>query len=503
MFGIGIDAQLQLQRPYECVSMLDASLWGDADNVFRFGDTSLYPNYAFTICHWYYCDSESGIFNYTTGRETTSSNRQHQILIYHDRSASSLNFMTGVGATAYNLILNTPTILPKNKWYFVAVSATALSGQEKKDLLLFDESGLVVSGRTTGSANYPSITSNNNFRYLVGAARNGAGQSAYDMRQNSHGVWNIYQTPDFIRGIWNYGRGLQYDDLTATQKTNLVEWWNLNDWDGTDCTGSVLGENLVRATIGTTNIAKVEVLPNIINPSTISGLVAWYGDTVNTGVTRTTLSNGNAITRWDDQSGNGYHLNTLVGTPTYNSTTKGIVLNTTSAIARTTSFPITGQTSSIFVIMKVNSADGSNNTDVYHFFLGNDVTNYYAPVNRQNANSVNIQNLSTQRIYGTPAQIELNETSIHTFINADNTPANYIFRKNGITFTPSTAGVGTIPTHAAKVIFGGYFNAGTPTAYNITKNVDMIEVLFYNRQLTTAEIVQVESYLQKKYLEIN
>ncbi len=256
--NIGINSQLQLQRPYKTVSIIDTALSGDLDNVFRFGDTSLYPDYGFTVCHWYFAESESSVANYTTGRETTSANRQHQILIWNDgRIVSSLSFVTGVASTQYILNIDTNVPIIPNKWYFVGISATALSGSEKKDMLIFDENGLVGSGTTTGVLNYPSINSNANFRYHVGGVRDVAANMDYTQRQNSHAVWNSYKTPEFIKGIWNYGRGLQYDDLTIDQKTNLVEWWNLNDWNGTNCVGSI-AENLTRNTLGTRNIFSVD-----------------------------------------------------------------------------------------------------------------------------------------------------------------------------------------------------------------------------------------------------
>lgn len=44
---------------------------------------------------------------------------------------------------------------------------------------------------------------------------------------------------------------------------------------------------------------------SVFSPSDVSGMVAWWGDLVNDGDTRSTLDNDASIWQWDDQSGNG------------------------------------------------------------------------------------------------------------------------------------------------------------------------------------------------------
>lgn len=233
----------------------------------------------------------------------------------------------------------------------------------------------------------------------------------------------------------------------------------------------------------------------------LSESVAWYGDLVNSGVQRTTLSNGDAITQWDDQSGNGYHLDGSVGTPTYESASKGIKLNSTTVIGRLTSSPITGQTSTIFSVFKENTVGNSNLNDTYYMWFGDAGSGgYYGIANRPNSNSINVQSppSAVQRIYN-GSQVEQNETAIFSQVNVDNTMANYVLRKDGTVKTASDAGSGTFQTsYQSKIAMGGFINTNF-VLNGTSKDITVIETIIFDRLLPTPDIIEVENYLNNKY----
>ncbi len=256
----GINAQLQLQRPFECLEMANASVEQQtANNTFRFGDDALYPNDALTICLWTYGLSTAGGFNNLCGRETSTVNRNIELRIFFNAGGTNdIDFLTSsAGNNLQQCQASAGSQLSKEKWYFYAVTCDSTATPDKK-IFLYDENRFITSGSTS---TFGGIFSSANIAYQVGTTRDASGGVFSYQRQVSHGVWSGMKTDSFIRSIWNYGRGLQYDDLTADQKTNLVEWWNLNDWDGTDCTGNHATINLIRNTFGTTNISKQTLIP--------------------------------------------------------------------------------------------------------------------------------------------------------------------------------------------------------------------------------------------------
>lgn len=250
--GISIDSQQAMQKPYEKIQFINAGLIGDADATFNVGNTTTFPDNAYTICTWFQGLPNQTTSFYMTGRETSASNKQFQLLF--DSSANNFNFLThpaGTSSEQLTASLNFNTY--KNKWLFVAATAIKASGNVRKNLYIYDENGFVSSGTST---TYTAMYSNTSNRLAVGFARNSSGNVAYSQRMSTYGFWKGVKTPEQIKEIWNYGRGLQYSQLSADQRTNLVEWWDLDDWNGTSCNGESGAENLTRATNGTTDIYK-------------------------------------------------------------------------------------------------------------------------------------------------------------------------------------------------------------------------------------------------------
>lgn len=250
MFGnISINSQQAMQKPYNNTGFIQSSLFGDADSVYNVGDTSLYPDNAFTMAFWYKAQGDQLTGFYQSGRETTASNRQWLALSNTD---NLYYFQTSAnGSATENLTASFNLANSLNKWNFIVLTCTRVAGNVRKDIHIYDENNFIVSA-TTGT--YTGMFNVTNLRLNIGATRNAASNSTFRQKMNSFGFWKGYKNPTEVRELWNYGRGLQYSQLTADQRTNLTGWWDLDDWNGTTCAGDIGGENMTRNTNGTTQI---------------------------------------------------------------------------------------------------------------------------------------------------------------------------------------------------------------------------------------------------------
>lgn len=236
-------------RPSTAIKVSSAALIQQTgDNQFQFNANT---NQAFSIATWFRFDStDPNSFAYLTGRETASSNRHHQIYPY--TSAGQTAFLTQTGGSPDVYTMTGFTALTKNKWYFVVSTATLADGG-RKEIHLYDESGLVQSGFTT---TYSGINANNNFKFIIFATRVGGYWSIH--HQNSFGVWDRPLTSAEIEELWNSGNGLSYLGVKGsnTLTDDLNEWFELDNWDGTSHIGKHSGTVMVKGGSGTiTNVS--------------------------------------------------------------------------------------------------------------------------------------------------------------------------------------------------------------------------------------------------------
>lgn len=228
------------------------------------------------------------------------------------------------------------------------------------------------------------------------------------------------------------------------------------------------------------------------SPSGITGLVMWYSDKVNSGTDRTGLSNGAAITQWDDLSGGGYHLNEAAGTPTYNLSENGIDLNATGdLLGRSTSSPYSSSVVGTIFVAYYSIATVSWQ---YMIWLGDYSGNYYSPANT--ASRLEHENYSNGRwVLGSGLRTV---KGIHTLITPSTNVSLSELRRNGVS-QGTNAGSGTIGTLGNEILLGGYVDGGTNYGYDTNKNQRFYEIIGYDNELTTANILLVEDYLNTKY----
>lgn len=217
------------------------------------------------------------------------------------------------------------------------------------------------------------------------------------------------------------------------------------------------------------NDAVVYSAPTPPSSPPVTDYIAWY-DMSSVDISGMT---------WNDLSGNGYHA-TLYGSPSIAAVSGGGATLISSALTGSTGesaqFPIAvayGPTYSLFTVSRWN---GANHQRIY-------------------TNASNPTWLSGH--HGSGAGVAYHGGWVNTdtdwfgtdwVINADQ---NYFYRPNGSTAAQGTSGSGDNPSGGGGL--GINLKAGE------TSDWATVEVIAYDRTLTSGEIASVESYLADKY----
>lgn len=235
------------------------------------------------------------------------------------------------------------------------------------------------------------------------------------------------------------------------------------------------------------------------SPDQIDGLVVWYGDNVNDGTDRTTLSDGTAITQWDDQSGNDYHV-----TPTND-----------SPVVSGNSIYFAGSNNRLKYTGTMKISGTTSKTEFISFLIENTTSTQYG-TQYGTVNSTGKQNSFSTVMGGSPIGdgtgmfmsdyrgyykylIDSNgdgwipsASYIWTKKNPDNFIGNEINRINGTGVIQNSGNNGYYD-------FGNDLNVGGWYDNSRQFKGKLFEYIAYNRALTTEEIEQVEDYLNNKY----
>jgi len=240
-------------------------------------------------------------------------------------------------------------------------------------------------------------------------------------------------------------------------------------------------------------------IPSPILPD-IPNLIHWYGDTVNGGVNRNTLSNNDNITSWNDQvaGGSNWFTSTGASSPTYFAANNAIRFSgSNQALRNNIRVGFTGGT--VFLVSTINrtNVQGYQIGAVWNQGESGSVVNKLDFISRFSLSSIEqgleIFNSSEFRLsYGrstslgsTPhifsySYLVNDNINLHLdgdFVTSDNTPSN---------INQSTTRYRTLGAERANPYFRG-------------SDFDVYEMIIYNRKLTNNERKQVESYLKAKY----
>ncbi len=231
----------------------------------------------------------------------------------------------------------------------------------------------------------------------------------------------------------------------------------------------------------------------IQSPKQITGLRAWYGSYVNNGTLRTTLADSAAITQWDDLSGNGFHLDNVSGSTTYNATKNAITL-TNGALYNVSHNIVTGSTArTIFNVQEASNT--STLTDILHLGLYDGNSHEWGE-NMRNADYTIASNNGYRRF--TTTNSNNTKYQFTTQFEGTSIANNATCRKNGILLGLGASASGNLNNYVG-IIVGGYFGVGTYTPVPRGSGLSAYEIIIYNRILTGTEIMQVENYLKSKY----
>ena len=232
-------------------------------------------------------------------------------------------------------------------------------------------------------------------------------------------------------------------------------------------------------------------------PASIANLTAWYGDYVNGGTLRTTLNNGANVNQWDDSSGNGFHLANKISQPTY--TSAGNSVNIGVGDALWCSRPVLSGASVCTIFMAYKYNDGTQ----HGYIMGFGIASGGGAFDIANLNATNgTFNLTNESVSKGALTQTLNTGQKAVFsLNMPNANTNTaVLRKNASAKTLSGTDFTLNITSSGKFIIGGYIDSGgNATVYSSTKDFNAYEFIIYNRSLTTAEVSQVETYLNAKY----
>lgn len=233
-------------------------------------------------------------------------------------------------------------------------------------------------------------------------------------------------------------------------------------------------------------------------PLDIPNLRAWYGDYVNGGTLRTTLSNGANVTQWDDLSGNAFHMSQHAGSPIYDSAGNFIDFQSGGGCLYNSSHSVlSGNEARTYIIVAESGTANKSNNDFVWCGIYNGSNSYAWYLNTTSSA------IGTNNGYGyaqTTKSVAANTKYIFSAShpNTGTFLTGLITRWNGILQTLTGSRDSTSNTYAG-ISVGGYIDIGGNPNYSGRGDVHAYEVIIYNRQLSTAEIQTVEAYLNTKY----
>lgn len=227
------------------------------------------------------------------------------------------------------------------------------------------------------------------------------------------------------------------------------------------------------------------------NPGTLSGMIAWY-DTNDSG---TIALSGSKVTRISDKSGNNFHLEQSNASyqPTYSSDTIGTYIEfdgaSTTRLSNTTisGYSSITATTKFMVFQKRSSY---SNEEMLLEFADNYRLHYYWS-NYGSSETFHGYDYPGPRWTGIFSDAKYPEYLNWVFMTKP-TPYNFDGELNDTTYNSGPAD-NWGPVNLNRLSLGARANGGNPASFLCR------EVLLYDRELTTSEINQVESYLKTKW----
>ena len=218
-------------------------------------------------------------------------------------------------------------------------------------------------------------------------------------------------------------------------------------------------------------------------PTDITGCALWLDGADTSSITMT----GTAVTSWADKSGNARNA-TAFNSPTYSASALGIVMNGTNNYM-TSSVTVPTATHCLFAVHSPTTITGNltGNTSLFRF-----QSTYYIVFPYMNGTTprgyINSQD-STTTAYNTSVLVENSVANTINVIAANIAATSQTIYKNGVIQSTGAGSLSNVTSDSLTIgTLGSEYYSGT-----------IYEMIVYNTTLTTAQIAQVNKYLQSKW----
>ena len=285
---------------------------------------------------------------------------------------------------------------------------------------------------------------------------------------------------------------LDKDD--ATMRSGLVLEYTLTEGQGTSVTDGSGNGNTGTVGAGFTwafDAPFKRRVPQSAAPTWFTGLVAWYGADV--GITK---DGSDKVSQWNDQSGNGYHL--TQGTGSLQPVWQASSINSLPAVrlttvgdekmTATTNYPGGFRGITLYTVIKANAAPTAAFTGIVGIGTG---------AAGGQTQSLGVDN--TGKLWGggaglgSPLASAVVSGTSYLFGKSNNGRGDRLWLNGFWTdvTTPQTSAYNVSP--ATSLVLAEYTGAGVPS------NMDVAELVFFNRELTDDEMSSMNNYFATKY----
>jgi hypothetical protein len=403
----------------------------------------------FTVAGWVYLDSlpaTNNFFGTVTRWHTSGSpvHREYALITYDISGTVRFHFFVRNAADSDNasVVANTLGTPATGTWYFIVAWHDSVADT----LNISVNDGVVDSQAHTGGV-VDSAADFNIGAYTTSNYHSG--------RIDQVGLWKRVLTAAERTALYNSGNGAAYPDLTAALKTNLISYWELDEASGTR-----------NDSHGTNHLTASASSPTLAN-----------------GVSNGTVSDGDPVGQWTDQSGNGNHATqtTAAKKPLYKvSIVNGqpvVRFDGTNDYLATANVTIAQPITTFVVFQRTAALKASS-----HALLALTPTIVITPT----PNGFTSLDAGTAWIDGTAWAASTFFLST-VVVNG----ASSVLYKNGAsdaTGNPGSAGWATEPIVVGSTDGTNNFLGG-----------DVTEIIIYNSALSAGNRQQVENYLNAKY----
>lgn len=424
---------------------------------------------------------ETIIYNTASPLSATEKNKIESYLAIKYGVTLTHDYITTGGTTTWNVTTN-------------STYSNGITGIGRDDVTALDQrkskstvtgSVLTVEKTTPGNA----FSTNQNF-LIVGddagtlSATTVGVAPGFPMRVSRIWRTQLTGTPGTVNITFDLGTGI-YKSATATDYSLLISN-SASFGSSTPITGGVLGANTITFSNVSLNDGAYFTLglPFINSPgNVINNLKVWLRADLNvySDAGTTAAVDGGSVSQWNDQTSLGNN-GAATATPLYNTTSNLINFNPTIYYDGTSGHNLTYSVSDQYTIFTMAKMEGTQNGRVWSSRNSNSLLGYWN--GREDVLYLN----GTPSILG--GQAATTNPRMYSMSRASN--GAYTFLKNGATLSTGAAGSSNNTTWQMGIANGGQYSGEKSKVY-------ISEMIIYDRNLSTAEINSVQSYLAVKY----